>query len=255
MTATIAITRRTTRSLLGLKRLIGFGLLEIGPALIYLASSARVVDSELPERVAAFALTLYFPVVVPVVATVLASSALGGERRDDTLSFLVLRPIPRSGIAAAKVTGAAAAAIALNAIGAVALGSVHALIGGSTGLIVPFLVGGAIASVVYAAVFVPFGFLTERAVIVGLIFIFVFENGIVSALPGLATISPWRIGFSGFAGLLPETMLADPGVADVIDAALGNVAVGAGGAVLKAAAIATISVLFTTWLLRSRDLT
>ena len=255
MTAALAITQRTSVSLLGVKRLVGFGLLELGPAVIYLASSARVVDSDLPERIAAFALTLYFPVVVPVVATVLASSALGGERRDDTLSFLVLRPVARSAIAGAKIAGASIAVVVLNAIGALSLGLVHAAIGGSAGLVIPFVVGGAVASLVYVALFVPFGFLTERAVIVGLIFVFVFENGIVSALSGLAPWSPWRIGFSAFADLLPAAAAAHPGVADIVDVALGSVTVGAGGAAAKALVVTLLSVAATTWLLRSRDLT
>jgi ABC-2 type transport system permease protein len=255
MTAAVAVTVRTSASLLGMKRLVGFGLLEIGPALIYLASSARVVSTELPERITAFAATLFFPLVVPVVTVVLAANALGGERRDGTLSFLVLRPIPRSAISAAKITGAATATIVLNAIGALALGLVHVLIGGSAALIPPLLVGAAVASLVYTAVFLPFGFLTERAVIVGLIFVFVFEGAIVTALSGLATLSPWRIGFSAFAGLLPEAVSAIHDVDTTIDAALGNVAPGMGGAVIKAAVLVFLSAARTTWLLRSRDLT
>lgn len=255
MTVPLAITRRTSASLLGVKRLIGFSLLELGPALIYLASSSRLVDSELEERVAAFALTLYFPVVVPVVAVVLASNALGGERRDETLSFLVLRPVPRSAIAAAKLTGAVGAGILVNAIGALGLSAIHIAIGGDAGMLVPFLVGGAVATVAYAALFVPFGFLTERAVIVGLIFVFVFEGAIVSALSGLATFSPWRIGFSAFAGSLPAAAADHPGVVDIVDTALGSVAPGAGGAVAKVVVLAVVSVAATTWLLRSRDLT
>jgi ABC-2 type transport system permease protein len=255
VTAAVAIARRTTASLLGVKRLIGFGLLELGPALIYLASSARVVSSELPERLVAFAATLYFPVVVPVVATVLASTALGSERRDHTLSFLVLRPIPRSAIAAAKIGGAAVAAIALNAIGALGLGLIHVLIGGSASMILPIIIGGAVATAVYVALFVPFGFLTERAVIVGLIFVFIFENGIASALSGLTTISPWRIGFSAFAGLLPESVAATHDVDAILDAALGNVAAGVGGSVVKAVAVTALSVAVTAWMLRARDLT
>ena len=43
-----------------------------------------------------------FALVIPITTLILASSALGDERRDKTLSFLVLRPISRLEIACAK---------------------------------------------------------------------------------------------------------------------------------------------------------
>ena len=162
----------------------------------------------------------------------------------------MLKPVNRSTIAAAKIAGAVLAAVAVNTIGAVALGGAHAITTGSSELLLPFLVGAALASTVYAAIFVPFGFLTDRAVVVGLIFVAVFENGVAATLPGMASLSPWRIGFSAFAGLLPATT-----VQLVPSFALGNVTAGAGGALIKTVAVLALTIAATTWLVRHRDLT
>jgi len=243
-----AITAATIRQVLGLRRAIIFGLAAMAPALVFLLTSQALIDDAALDRFLGMIVGLYFPLLVPIVALIISASALGDERRDGTLSFLVLRPIPRSVISGSKLLGAVLVASGLNAIGGAALGIVYAIETGSWDVVLPLVVGGIVASVVYAALFVPLGFFTDRAVLVGLAFVFIFENAVVSALSGLSSISPWRLGMSAFSGLAPgevTSQLADIGVADLS---------GLGSTMFRTVVVATLSIAATTMVLRRRDL-
>lgn len=243
-----ALTAATIRQVLGLRRAIIFGLATLAPALVFLLSSQALSGDAALDRLLAMVVGLYFPLLVPIVALIISASALGDERRDGTLSFIVLRPIPRSAIATSKTLGAVLVAAGLTALGAAAVGIVYGFDTGSWGIALPLVVGGIIASIVYASVFVPLGFFTDRAVLIGLAFVFIFENGVVSALSGLSSLSPWRIGMSAFAALATDdvaSQISDTGIANLS---------GLGSALIKTVAIAALSIAVTTLVLRRRDL-
>jgi ABC-2 type transport system permease protein len=248
MKPALAITAATVRQILGLRRAIIFGLAALAPALVFLLTSQALADEAALDRFLGMAVRLYFPLLVPNVALNMSASALGDERRDGTLSFLVLRPIPRSVISASKYVGALLVAGALNGFGAAAVGIVYGIDTGSWGMVLPLVVGGFVASIVYAALFVPLGFFTDRAVLVGLAFVLIFENGVVSALSGLSSLSPWRLGLSAFSGLANgdvAPLLADNGVANLSSL---------GAALSWSIVFAVASVMAITLVLRRRDL-
>ncbi len=249
MTAPARIARTTVSQVLGTRRLIGLALLALLPAVIVFLSTSRASPASRLETFAGVTVGFFFSVVVPIVALILSASALGDERRDQTLSFIVLRPIPRIVLAAAKIGGGMAASWLVVALGAIGLGAAMGLRHGDWGHVVPLLAGGLIATTVYAAIFAPLGYLTERATLAGLAFAFIWEGAVVGAIGALASLSPWRIGFSAFAALTPDEVL--PYVPDL---ALGNVMPGAGGAAAKAVVVLAIGVWATGWILRSRDL-
>ena len=250
MTQAVAITRMSLRSLLRLRRSLLLVGAELVPALIYLLAANQATDMRSLNVAIEMSLIFYLPLLVPVVALIISSSALGDERRDGTLSFLVLRPVSRYLIVASKLLAATAAAVMVNAVGAIALAAGYFIISGSWSLLAPLLVGGAITSIGYVAVFVPLGYLTDRAVIIGLAFVFIFENGIARALTGLSTLSPWRIGYSAMAALLPEAATFD-----AAEFGVGSVAPGVWGALAKTAVLALLSVAFVGTLFKTRDLT
>lgn len=248
MRAAWAITTTTIRQLLGVRRMIVFGLAELAPAAVFLLMAQTLAQEAALDRLLGMVVGLYFPLLVPIVTLIVAASALGDERRDGTLSFLVLRPIPRSSISLSKFGGAVIVAAGLNLFGAIALTVVYGVETGSWGLVVPLAVGGTLASVVYASLFVPLGFFTDRAVLIGLAFVFVFENAVVSALSGLSALSPWRIGLSAFSGLAQgevAVQLSDFGATSLS---------GFGPSLVRTIVIATLSIAATTMVLRRRDL-
>jgi ABC-2 type transport system permease protein len=248
MRALQAITVATVRQVLGLRRAIIFGLAAMAPALVFLLTAQALADEAALDRFLGMIVSLYFPLLVPIVALVISASALGDERRDGTLSFLVLRPIPRSVISGSKFLGGVLVASGLNAVGGAALGIVYAIETGSWDVVLPLVAGGVVASIVYASFFVPLGFFTDRAVLVGLAFVFIFENLVVSALSGLSSLSPWRLGMSAFVGLAPDdvaSQLADIGIADLS---------GLGSTMFRTVVIAALSIAAITLVLRRRDL-
>lgn len=249
MTAVLRIAGMTRRQVLGVRRLVGLGVLAVVPAVVMYLTTARSTGSARLDTFAGITGGLFLSVVVPVIALILSTSALGDERRDQTLSFIVLRPVSRTAIAFAKILGGVGSACLVSGIGAVALGVAMGLRGGGWGYLVPTVVGTIIATAAYGGVFTPLGYLTERATLLGLAFVFIWEGAVAGTIPGLAAMSPWRIGLSALVGLGPGELLAV-----IPDFALGSVAPGAGGAALKAVVIVALGTWFTGWLLRTRDL-
>ncbi len=151
-------------------------------------------------------------------------------------------------ISGSKLLGAVLVASGLNALGGAALGIVYAIETGSWDVVLPLVVGGIVASVVYASLFVPLGFFTDRAVLVGLAFVFIFENAVVSALSGLSSISPWRLGMSAFSSLAPGEVASQLTIIGVDNLS------GLGSTMFRTVVVAALSIAATTMVLRRRDL-
>lgn len=249
MTAALSIARVTSRQLLTGRRYVWFGLLAISPAVLYLLVSQRVTDSERFDLFVGVGVILYISIIVPIIVLTFGAGALGQEKRDSTLSFLVLRPLSRTSIAVAKLAGAFAASFLLTGTGAIVLGLAYGLRSGDFGWVIPLFVGTAVAAAAYVAVFVPLGLVTERATLIGLAFVFIWENGVVYAAPGLVTTSPWRLGFAALASLGPEQMDGE-----ILDATLRTLNPSLGASVMRAAIFLLVGGAITTILLRRRDL-
>lgn len=247
MTGLLAIARVTLRQLLGGKRMIVFALLALLPAVVMWFSTGGLTARAVAERFHEAAVGTLFLAVVPIVALVFGASTLGDERRDHTLSFLLLRPRPRWTVAAAKLAAAWLATAVLVVPSAALAAGVVAVRSGDTGLIGPAMLAVALSALAYTAVFLVIGFLTGRAVLLGLVYVFVWENGITFGAPALANISLFRIGLSAHAGLVPDS-------APILADALGSVTPGAGGAIAKAFVIAAACIAITGAMLRRRDL-
>ncbi len=247
MTRTLALFTVSIRQALPKRRTLSLALLELAPAGIYLVSTTSRTEEFALQGAMEIGAAVLFALVLPVVSIVVAAGVLGSERRDQTLSFIALRPISRFGISSAKVLAALVAAFTLNALGAIALAGAHAIRFGDPQLFLGLLAGALVATAAYAAIFVPLGFLTDRAVIIGMAYLLVFENGIVAALPALATISPWRIGVATVAALTPDA-------AEYLSDATGNLKHSASVAALTVLIFLVAGITITSILLRTRDL-
>jgi ABC-2 type transport system permease protein len=249
MRAATLIARRTSAQVLGIRRLIGLGVIALLPGVIVFLSTATASPGNRLEVFTGVSIGPLFSIVVPVVALILAASALGDERRDQTLSFIVLRPVGRTQIAAAKIVGATAAAWIVCILGGIGMGVAMGIRHDDWGYILPTVVGVVIAAAAYAAVFTPLGYLTERATLAGLAFVFIWEGAVAGGVPAMASVSPWRIGFSAFVDLAPGEI-----VPVIPSFALGNVAPGTYGAIAKMVVLFALGTALTSWILRRRDL-
>lgn len=204
MTAFLSIIRVTIRQLTGRKRILGFALLSMMPAgLLVAASRARELEG-IDTDLGGLVVTPFFAVVLPLAALILAGSAFSDERRDKTLSFIMLRPIGRLQIAVAKTIAATTVSVGLALFGATALCLAYVAVGGQINVLPAVAVGAALACALYSALFVLLGNVTSRPTLIGLLYILFVENTLIAELPRLAPVSPWRIGLAGTIDLMPQ---------------------------------------------------
>lgn len=178
-TVSLPVLRLTLRALLAGRRAIALGLLAALPvvaALIFAA--AGDIDPELFW--ARLVQRLLIPTVTAFVAVVIGASAIGDEREDGTILYLAATPIPRAGLVLTKVLAAWAASLALLVpsvllAGIVALGSDA---GGS--LLLWPLVAVALSAFCYCAVSAWLSLAIRRPVVVGVLYILLWEGSIAT---------------------------------------------------------------------------
>lgn len=247
MTPLRALFVMSVRQSLPLRRTVVLLLIQLAPTGIFLLSTANRTTAAGTEALVEIGGATLFALAIPVVSIVLGSSTFGVERRDQTLSFIALRPISRTALAGTKIVASIVAASLINVVGAIALGAAHAIRFGEPGLIGGLVIGVLITTAIYVSLTTPLGFLTDRAVIIALAYLFVFENGAAAALGGLATMSPWRIGFAAFGATAGDASIIVTGIVGSLELSVTRGLISVGVAFL-------LGLLLTTQMLRTRDL-
>ncbi len=245
MTAFAAMYTNTLRQLLGGRRIFGLALISLIPTFIFFMvtrGSTRGVDSMVGELFQAPYISLF----MPIIAIMLAGAALGDERRDQTLSFLVLRPVPRLVIAATKSLAAATAASIFALIASSGIAVVYANVGGDGQVFFPILAGSVVVMAVYGAVFTLLGLVITRSTLVGLAFVFLWESALVYNFAGLAKLSLWRIGAEMTDSLFEASLKLDDSAFGVLDRTMG-------GSLTRMGIVVVGSIALTAILLRRRD--
>ena len=138
-------------------------------------------DGVAPEEGAAFLVWYGISIILPFGALLVASDAFGDLREERTLVYLWLRPLRAS----SAVAGAAGAALVVVLV----LLVVPLIVAGAI-LDVPMAGGALLAAVAYTCVFLAFGLLLSRPLLVGLLLLLVWENiiGTISAATARLTI-------------------------------------------------------------------
>lgn len=252
----LAILKNTVRQLLGRRAAIGLVLLCLIPAVVQLLVGLWRPDAEALVHYREQTFFLLFAVALPITTLILSTGALGAERRGKTLSFILLRPIARPIVAAAKLTATWLAAFALAAIGGAAAGAALGATTGDWAQVLPTVAGVGVGALGYASVFTVVGYFTDRATIVGLAYLLLWEGALAGSLTAISTTSLWRIGVSAYAGLVSEgrhwaagiglrnqsqTQLAD---------LLGSVVPGFWGALAKVLVLAVIACVVLSYAFR-----
>jgi ABC-2 type transport system permease protein len=132
---------------------------------------------------------LVLPVLLPVVALTFATSSLGSELRDGTVTNLLLKPIPRAAVLGAKYLAAVVSSLVVL-LPAEAAGHVVAAGGlGSTDLLAGMLLATTVGALAYCALGVLLSLLMARALLVGLAYALLWEGAVVSVAPSAASLS------------------------------------------------------------------
>jgi ABC-2 type transport system permease protein len=206
VTELVAIARVTARGLLSRRRFVLMLLLAGAPVLVALlvVIDGRTVDSS--GRAGQVMDLLVVRTVLPLLALVFGTAALGGELDDGTAIYTLVKPVPRWRIVAAKLAVAGGLTAAL-AVGSVVVSGL--LIAGAAGtggdLIVRFTAATLVASFSYAAVFLALGVLTSRALVVGLVYTLIWEGGLAGLFEGIQALSirQYSLGIAGVGSLDP----------------------------------------------------
>ena len=203
MIAAFPIAGVTLRALLGRRRSLLMVLLAALPValglLIRIAGETAGADEILDP--------LIVRTVLPLIALVFGTAALGSELEDGTAVFLMVKPVSRWRIVGAKMLVAAGLTVALVMPATVLTGLLTAGFGPSAladtfGFALATAIGGA----AYACAFVALSAFTTRALVVGLGYTLIWE-GILAGLLEATRFLSIRQATLGIAGALT----GDPG--------------------------------------------
>jgi len=180
----------TFRQLLGRGRTILLGLLAllpIGLALVYRLGSS---DTDVQDWVARVLLAgLVVTTLLPLVALVYGTAALGAEIEDGTAVYLLAKPLPRRTIIVGKLLAAWAVTGATVLISALVAGAIAFGGAGDSGILLGFGLAIVLGSLVYTALFLALSIFTSRALIAGLVYVFVWEGVVNGFFAGTRVLS------------------------------------------------------------------
>jgi ABC-2 type transport system permease protein len=186
MTATLVTI--TLRGLLNRRRTLLLVLL--GLLVVLVAGLYRLSDPSESEA-AAFTGQLLgnfgLAVLVPLVAVIVGTAALGSELEEGTIVYLLARPVPRWRIVLAKLVVSWVVVSVLVAIPILVAGMVgHP---SDPALAVGYAAASVVAALEYTAVFLALSLITSRALIVGLAYVVIWEGVVGSLFAGTRIIS------------------------------------------------------------------
>lgn len=222
MTVMAPLVGVTLRGLLGRRRTILLALLAGLPVLIALLirisggrpDADRVLD------------TLVVRTVMPLVALIIGTSAIGSEIDDGTAVYLIIKPIARWRIAAAKIL-VAAGVTAVMVIPAVVLTSLLLGRADMTTTLVGFTIACLVGGSAYAAAFVALSVFTTRALLLGLAYVLIWEGVLSGILEGTKFLSIRQATLGLAAALGVDVPGLEPLAAGVSVVVLSTVLVGA----------------------------
>jgi ABC-2 type transport system permease protein len=158
-------------------------------------------------------------VLLPLVAVIVGTAALGSEIEDGTVIYLLARPVARWRILLAKLVVSWAAVSVLVGVPVLLAG----VVAGSPSLGVAYAVASVVGALEYTAIFVALSLVTSRALIVGLAYVVVWEGVVAGLFAGTRIFSVRQHILSVAEALAGEGALAadlEPGVALVMVAAV-----------------------------------
>ncbi len=190
MTAVPLMGRITLRQLLGRRRTILLLLLAAIPVLLAVVFRAAN-DEDLAGFTSGVLDAVAVTLLLPIVAVLFGTAAFGAEIEDGTILYLLAKPISRWAVVAAKFAGAVGVTAALVLLAVGVCGAVVLLPLGEPGAEATraFLAAMLVGSMCYVAVFLTLSLFTRRALLIGLVYVLVWEGALSALLPGIANLS------------------------------------------------------------------
>ena len=180
----------TVRQLAGSRRIwlvLALVSLPILAGLLFQVADATTTPDEFADDVTRVMLA---SAILPLVMLLLATAAFGNEVGDRTLVYLVTKPIARWRIVAPKLLASmAVGGLPVAVGGALAVAVIERGDGGGALATGAGLLAGAAA---YAAIFTWAGLTTRHALLIGLVYVFIWEAALAAYLDGIRFLSVRR---------------------------------------------------------------
>lgn len=222
-----AIARVTFRGLVARRRAVLMILLAAVPIAIGLLARVRGLPDPAATTVDTIEL-LVVRTILPLEALVFGTMAIGAELEDGTAIHLLTKPVARWRIVAGKLLAAAPTVIVLMAASTLVTGLVIGGEQGTASVTFALTVAVAVGALLYVTLFLALSILTSRALIVGLVYVVIWE-GVLSGLFAGTQVFSIREYVMGIAGTL------DPTGSIAADAALGGATAVVGAGLVVAA--------------------
>lgn len=173
------VYRLTLRALFDGKRIIGLALLALVPVA---AATVFAAAGEVDPRLfwARLVQRLVIPTVTAFIAVVLGAAALGDEREDGTILYLAATPVPRLTLVATKVLASWTASMLLLAPGVIAAGAIALGSRADSARLLWPLAGVAAGALCYCAIAAWLSMITRRPVVIGALYILLWEGSIAT---------------------------------------------------------------------------
>ena len=167
-----AIYRLLLSSQVSLARVLALGALGLAAVVVgWAIGHSDPIDAA--DTGARFINVFGLSLTVPVTALVFASAALGDLTDDSTLVYLWLRPVRRATVVVAAFAAALTVTLPLVVLPLV---MAAAMTGGGADLVKGTALAAALGSVAYAGLFTALGLRVRRALVWGLLYIFIWEG-------------------------------------------------------------------------------
>lgn len=180
----------TARQLLGAKRtllLLLFALIPVAIALIRRFSDHHADTNHWTATVLLGQLVV--GTLLPLGALIFGTAALGSEIEDGTAVYLLSKPIARWRIVASKLAVAWGATAGLVLVAAIAAAAVSLDGVGYGRVLMGFAAAVSLGALAYCSFFVLLSILTSRALIAGLLYVFIWEAVLTRLFSGLRFLS------------------------------------------------------------------
>jgi ABC-2 type transport system permease protein len=187
---------------------------------------------------------LSIPTLLPLIALILASTALGNEITDRTLPYLALKPWGRMRLVIEKLVATIATGTLIG-IAFTFLAWIALAVAGSSAdgeLLAAMFLACVLAVAGYAAVFSLLSLLITRVLLAGLIYVLFWESLLARFIPGIRLLSVRHYAQSAYARVLD-----DPGVTISQQSALGT-------SIILLALLVLVCLLLSWIRIRSMDL-
>ncbi len=203
------ITALTVRELVGRGRTVLMGLLALLPILLAIVYRLGSEDTDQPKWVAQVLFDgLIVSTLLPLAALVYGTAALGAEIEDGTAVYLLAKPVSRTRIILAKLLAAWMLTSATVLASGLVAGAIALAGSPNHGLLLGFGIGLVAGSLVYSALFVMLSVVTSRALIAGLVYVFVWEGLVNGLFAGtrLLSVRHYTLSVAGIFVDLPDSV-------------------------------------------------